>query len=42
LQAGASGLQSAATIDFAIGEGTLAAVLAESAAEIASLSAALA
>jgi HD-like signal output (HDOD) protein len=41
-QAGASGLQSAATIDFTIGEGTLAAVLAESAAEIASLSAALA
>jgi len=40
-QEGASGLQSAATIDFTIGEGTLAAVLAESAAEIASLSAAL-
>jgi HD-like signal output (HDOD) protein len=39
---GASGLQSAATIDFTVGEGTLAAVLAESAAEIASLSAALA
>lgn len=41
-QQGASGLQSAATIDFTVGEGTLAAVLAESAAEIASLSAALA
>lgn len=41
-QAGASGLQSAATIDFTVGEGTLAAVLAESAAEIASLTAALA
>jgi HD-like signal output (HDOD) protein len=39
---GASGLQSAAIIDFTVGEGTLAAVLAESAAEIASLSAALA
>jgi HD-like signal output (HDOD) protein len=41
-KAGASGLQSAATIDFTVGEGTLAAVLAESAAEIASLTAALA
>lgn len=41
-KAGASGLQSAATIDFATGEGTLAAILAESAAEIASLTAALA
>jgi len=41
-QAGASGLQSAATIDFTVGEGTLAAVLAESAAEIASITAALA
>jgi len=41
-KAGASGLQSAATIDFTIGEGTLAAVLAESASEIASLTAALA
>lgn len=41
-RAGAVGLQSAATIDFAIGDGTLAAVLQESADEIASLSAALA
>jgi HD-like signal output (HDOD) protein len=41
-KAGASGLQSAATIDFTVGEGTLAAVLAESASEIASLTAALA
>ena len=40
--AGASGLQSAAIIDFTVGEGTLAAVLAESAAELASLTVALA
>lgn len=41
-RAGASGLQSAATIDFTTGDGTLAAILAESTAEIASLTAALA
>ena len=39
---GMAGLQTAATIDFAIGEGTLAAVLLESEAEVRGLTAALA
>jgi hypothetical protein len=39
---GAAGLQSAATIDFAVGDGTLALILQESEAEVRGLSAALA
>jgi hypothetical protein len=38
---GAAGLQSAATIDFAVGDGTLALILQESEAEVRGLSAAL-
>ena len=41
LRPGATTLDSAATIDFTVGEGTLAQVLAESAAEVKSLTAAL-
>jgi HD-like signal output (HDOD) protein len=40
-RAGATTLQSASTIDFVIGEGTLASILAESAEEVHSLTAAL-
>jgi HD-like signal output (HDOD) protein len=40
-RAGATSMQSAATIDFAIGEGSLASILAESADEVRSLTAAL-
>jgi hypothetical protein len=39
---GSAGLQSAATIDFVVGEGTLVRILQESAAEVDGLSAALA
>ncbi|WLI88732.1 HDOD domain-containing protein [Massilia sp. R2A-15] len=41
VRAGATTLQSAATIDFVTGDGTLAAILEESAEEVSSLSAAL-